>query len=95
METGPNFGFKKIVGSGMIRFVWSSSAWAAVAWGSLRLGNDTVAPVDPGKPASTSVICRALPALSCQVWKCAVSVGPMLRRMRRTSTLLTRCARAG
>jgi hypothetical protein len=35
----------------------------------------------------------ALPALSCQAWKCAVSVGAMLSRIRKTSTLLTRWAR--
>lgn len=38
MQTRPEFLFKTIVGSGMIRFVWNSSALTAVAWGSLRLG---------------------------------------------------------
>ena len=34
----------------------------------------------------------ALPAMSDQVWKCIVSVGPMLIRIRSTSTLVARCA---
>ena len=37
----------------------------------------------------------ALPARSDQVWKCIVSVGPMLIRIRRTSTSLARCASEG
>ncbi len=49
----------------------------------------TVAPVEPGKPVSVSVIAKALPALSCQVWKCIVSLGPMLSKIRSTSRLLT------
>ena len=45
--------------------------------GNIRLGSDG------------SFKAGALPALSCQVWKCIASVGPMLRRMRNTSTLVT------
>src|ERR1700721_1181487 len=88
METMPNFLFRKNVGSGMIRLVWNSSA----TFGSvdpLRFGNVTVAPVEPGNPVSVSVRRIALPALSCQVWKCEVSVGPIESRTRNTSALLT------
>ena len=37
----------------------------------------------------------AVPALSAQVWKCMVSVGPMLSRTRKTWALDTRCASCG
>ena len=38
---------------------------------------------------SVSVTGFAFPALSCQVWKCMVSVGPILSRIRNTSGLVT------
>jgi hypothetical protein len=47
------------------------------------------------QPVRWSVSGGALPALSCQVWKCIVSVGPMLRRTRSTSGSLTRRANDG
>jgi hypothetical protein len=37
----------------------------------------------------------ALPALSDQVWRCIVSVGPMLIRIRKYPTLMARCAIEG
>ena len=48
--------------------------------------------IQVGKDQSSvlgSVSGGALPALSNHVWKCAVSVGPMLSRIRRTSTFVT------
>src|SRR6266852_9999019 len=65
-------------GSGMIRLVWKSSPPNG---GELRSGNTN--------PFVGSVRGGAFPALSCQVWKWAVSVGPMLSKIRNTSTLLT------
>src|SRR5215469_4808070 len=76
IEQGGNFRSRNGQGSGMIRFVWYDSPPKG---GELRSGNT--------KPASVSG--GALPALSCQVWKCIASVGPMLRRIRNTSTLVT------
>src|SRR5256885_6012962 len=52
----------------MIKFVCVDSPSA------LRSGNT--------RPLVGSVSGGALPALSCQVWKCIASVGPMLSRMR-------------
>src|ERR1700757_193020 len=75
-------------GSGMIRFVWNSSPPNG---GEFRSGNVTDTPVT----GSTAVKGGALPALSDQVWKCIVSVGPMLIRIRKTSTLVALCAIAG
>src|SRR6266849_5628468 len=72
-------------GSGMIRLVLKSSPPKG---GEFRSGNVTDTPVI----GSTAVKGGALPALSCQVWKCMVSVGPMLIRIRKTSTLVARCA---
>src|SRR5262250_1163693 len=72
-------------GSGMIRFVWKSSPPNG---GEFRSGNVTETPVT----GSTAVRGGALPALSDQVWKCIVSVGPMLIRIRSTSTLVALCA---
>src|SRR5437660_1642592 len=69
---------RKIVGSGMIRLVWVSSPSA------LRSGKT--------KPFVGSVRGGALPALSCQVWKCIISVPPMLSRIRNTSLSVTRWA---
>src|SRR5205814_4469445 len=72
-------------GSGMIRLFVNSSL-ATSKW-----GNVTETPVT----GSTAVKGGALPGLSCQVWKCVVSGGPMLIRMRNTSTLLALCASDG
>src|SRR3954471_12977208 len=71
-----NFLSRNFVGSGMIRFGLYSSL------PELSLGNVS--------PVVGSVRGGALPALSCQVWKCIASVGPMLRRMRRTSRVAPR-----
>src|SRR3974377_1588519 len=77
IETGGNFRLRKIVGSGMIRLVWESFP---AKGGGVRLGNTS--------PFVGSVRIFALPALSCQVWKCAVSVGPILSKIRKTSGLV-------
>ncbi len=71
---------QKWAGSGMIRFVWKFSPPNG---GEFRSGKVTETPVT----GSTAVQEAALPALSAQVWKCMVSVGPMLMRIRKTSTL--------
>src|SRR6516165_6948051 len=76
-------------GSGMIRFVWKVSLPKGA---ELRSGN--------GKPFVGSVsgasgVETALPALSDQVSKFMVSVGPILRSIRRTSALLALCAIEG
>src|SRR5690242_17125512 len=57
-------------GSGMIRFVWNSSPPNGAEFKS---GNVIDTPVT----GSTAVNGGAFPALSDQVWKCIVSVGPM------------------
>src|SRR6266568_5694558 len=75
-------------GSGMIRFVWNSSPPKG---DEFRSGKVTDTPVT----GSTAVKGGALPALSAQVWKCIVSVGPMLIRILNTSTLVALCAIAG
>ena len=67
---------RKTVGSGMIRLVWNSSPTA------FRSGNTS--------PVVGSVSAGALPALSCQVWKCIISLRPMLSRTRSTSASVTR-----
>src|SRR6266550_1352803 len=72
-------------GSGMIRLFVNSSLETS------KWGNVTETPVT----GSTAVKGGALPALSCHVWKCMVSVGPMLIRMRNTSTLRALCANDG
>ena len=46
-------------------------------------------------PLVGSVTGSMLPALSCHTWKCMVSVGPMLSKMRNTSTLETLWASEG
>src|SRR5947209_2208514 len=74
-----NFRSRKRVGSGMIRLGLNTAPLA------FRSGNVS--------PVVGSVSGGALPALSCQVWKCIVSVGPMLSKMRSTSGLVTLCAR--
>jgi hypothetical protein len=78
IETIGNLRLRKIVGSGMIRFVCKASPSA------LRSGKT--------RPFVGSVRGGAFPALSCQVWKCIASVGPMLSRIRSTSGWLTRWA---
>src|SRR6516162_1499513 len=80
---------RKGQGSGMMRFVWKVSPPKGE---ELRSGN-----VKPfvGSVSGASGVETALPALSDQVWKCMVSVGPMLRSIRRTSVLLARCAIEG
>src|SRR5208337_1104652 len=80
---------RNTVGSGMIRLVWKSSPPNGEEF---RSGKVTFTPVTG---STTSGSCGALPALSCQVWKCAISVPPMLSRIRKTSTLLTRWASMG
>jgi hypothetical protein len=44
------------------------------------------------KPVIGSVSGGAFPALSCQVWKCIVSVGPILSKMRNASAFVIRWA---
>jgi phosphate/sulfate permease len=66
--------------SAMIRLECSDSGCPVVR--SLKV---TVDPVI----GSVSVAGFAFPALSCQVWKCMVSVGPILSRIRNTSGLVT------
>src|SRR5438105_9240535 len=75
-------------GSGMIRLVWKSSPPKG---GEFRSGKVT----DTAVIGSIAVKGGALPALSDQVWKCIVSVGPMLIRIRKTSTLVALCAIEG
>src|SRR6266403_6249883 len=75
-------------GSGMTKLVWKSSPPKG---GELRSGNVTPTPVT----GSTAVRGGALPALSCQIWKCIVSVGPMLIKIRKTSTLVALSAMEG
>src|SRR3954470_6387226 len=75
-------------GSGMIKLVGNSSPPNG---GEFRSGNVTDTPVT----GSTAVKGGALPALSAQVWKCIVSVGPILINILSTSTLLALCAIAG
>src|SRR3954462_593362 len=73
-------------GSGMIRLVLKSSPPNGVA---SRSGN-----VRPfvGSVSGARGIETAAPALSDHVWKCIVSVGPMLIMIRKTSTLVALCA---
>jgi hypothetical protein len=78
--------------SGMIRLVWKSSTpngGGAGKGGTLRFGNTRVPSVRGGE------VLTALPALSCQVWKWEVSVGPMLSRIRKTTGLVTFRASVG
>src|SRR5579863_8501453 len=86
IEQGGNFRLRKGQGSGMMRFACSDSGRLVEScW------KETFEPVI----GSTSETVNTLPALSCHVWKCAVSVGPMLSRMRNTSLLVTRWASDG
>src|SRR5579871_2805743 len=86
MEHFGSDGLRNGHGSGMMRLVVNSSPPNGAA---LRFGNVSplVGSVRGARGGET-----ALPALSDQVWKCIVSVGPMLINMRRTSTLEARCA---
>src|ERR1700722_13218115 len=85
MEHGGSLRLRNGHGSGMMRLVWKSSPPKGEEFKS---GKVTDTPVT----GSLAVKGGALPALSDQVWKCMVSVGPMLIKMRSTSTLLARCA---
>src|ERR1041385_7551245 len=82
-QTGSDV-LRKWQGSGMIKFVWK---FCPPKGGLFRSGKTN--------PLVGSVRGGAFPALSAQVWKCIVSVGPMLIRILRTSTLLARCAIEG
>src|ERR1700722_9069515 len=84
IDTLGRFRLRNGHGSGMMRLVWNVSPPNG---GELRSGNT--------RPLVGSVKGGAFPALSCQVWKCIVSVGPMLIRIRRTSTLEALCASEG
>src|SRR5205807_297048 len=88
IETTGSFRLRNGHGSGMIRLVRKSSPPNG---GEFRSGKVTDTPVT----GSTAVKGGALPALSDQVWKCIVSVGPMLIKIRRTSTLVALCAMEG
>src|ERR1700757_5428905 len=85
IEHGGSLRLRKGHGSGIIRFVWKFSPPNG---GEFRSGNVTETPVT----GSTAVNGGALPALSAHVWKCIVSVGPILMRILNTSTLLALCA---
>src|SRR6516162_10054794 len=88
MEQGGSLRLINGHGSGMIRLVENPSPPKG---SEFRSGNSTETPVT----GSTAVKGGALPALSDQVWKCIVSVGPMLIRIRSTSTLVALCAIEG
>jgi hypothetical protein len=80
-------------GSGMIRLVWKSSrpnGGGAGKGGTLRFGNVRLPNVSGARGVETP-----LPALSDQVWKCMVSVGPMLSRIRNTTGSVTFKASVG
>src|ERR1700704_4487927 len=87
IEQGGSLRLRNGQGSGMIRLVWKSSPPKGDA---LRLGNVRLPNVSGASGVET-----ALPALSCQVWKCWVSVGPMLSRIRKTTGLVTFRASVG
>ncbi len=95
MATGPSFWSRKWVGSGMIKLDCKVSPFndsgSLSPWASPKVVKVTVDLLI----GSTSVKGVALPALSCQVWKCMVSLGPMLSRILKTSRLVTCCASAG
>jgi len=84
IEQGGRLRLKNGQGSGMIKLVWKASPPKG---GELRSGNIS--------PFVESVSGGALPALSDQVWKCIVSVGPMLISIRKTSTSSALCAIEG
>src|ERR1700720_4840416 len=72
IETAGNLSFRSRNGhgSGMIKLGWRSSP----------LGDKL-----KSRPPNVTLLGgeNALPALSCQVWKCMVSLGPMLSRTRK------------
>src|SRR6516164_10774419 len=77
-------------GSGMIRLAWNVSGW--LKWRSKKVTSELFTgswTVNGGKPGGPIGLVFALPALSCQVWKCIVSVGPILKRILKTSGSLT------
>src|ERR1700722_9476930 len=84
IEHTGNLLVRNVVGWGMIRLVWNSGPPNG---GLLRSGKT--------RPLVGSVRGGALPALSLQVWKCIVSVGPILSTTCRTSGSLTRWASDG
>src|SRR5882757_5110554 len=85
IEHTGNFRLRNGQGSGMIRLVWKSSPPGAV----FRFGKTTVESFGSTRGDGRIEPFTALPALSCQVWKWAVSVGPMLSRIRKTCGSLT------
>ena len=91
IETGPSFASRNTVGSGMIRLVWNSSA----TFGPVAPVLGSTALLRFGNVRAPSVILGALPALSCQVWKCVISDPPILSKTRRTSRLLAFSAGRG
>src|SRR5215469_5402811 len=88
IEHGGSLRLRNGHGSGIIKFVWNNSPPKGEEF---RSGKVTDTPVT----GSTAVNEGALPALSDQVWKCIVSVGPILIRIRKTSTLVALCAIEG
>jgi len=81
MATGPNFWSRKWVGSGMIKLDCKVSPFkdsgSVSPWAALNVEKVTVEWFTDRRPSRE----WALPALSCQVWKCMVSLGPMLSRI--------------
>src|SRR3984893_7732560 len=89
IEQFGNFLFRNGHGSGMIRFACNVSGAPLCrslnVTDELFIGSNTVnGGLGPGPGPAF-----AFPALSCHVWKCAVSVGPMLSTTLKTSGLLT------
>jgi len=78
IETAGNFRLRNGHGSGMTRLVWKSSPPNG---DTLRFGNTSAGFLGSVRGARGSE--TPLPALSCQVWKWEVSVGPMLSRIRK------------
>src|SRR4029077_6657394 len=92
-ETAGNFRLRNGHGSGIIRLVWKSSrpnGGGDGKGGTLRFGNTRLPSVRGARGSET-----ALPALSCQVWKWEVSVGPILSRIRKTCGWVTLWAKVG
>src|ERR1700730_3851173 len=86
IDTFGKFPLRNEQGSGMIKLVLKSSPPKG---GELRSGNVRLPNVTLKGGVNT------LPALSDQVWKCMVSVGPMLSRIRRTTGSVTLRASVG
>src|ERR1700719_618357 len=77
-------------GSGMIRLACNVSGWSK--WRSKNVTDELFTEsktVNGGFPGGPLGFVFALPALSCHVWKCMVSVGPMLSRILKTSGSVT------